>query len=90
MNRNLLKMFHYVAELFNVDVDYLDNIEYRSIKRDTMRARICANINKDDIISYAYINSPKTNKAYNFSCTFKKGRNKSWEGQEVEKSLQAS
>ena len=55
-----------------------------------MRARICANINKDDIISYAYINSPKTNKAYNFSCTFKKERNKAWEGQEAKKSLQAS
>jgi hypothetical protein len=90
INRNLLKMFHYVAELFNVDVDYLDNVEYRSIKRGTMRARICTNIKKDGIMSYAYINSPRTNKAYNFSCTFKKGHDKTWEEQEAEKSLQVS
>ena len=90
MNLNLLKMFHYIAELFNVDVDYLDNVEYMSIKRETMRARICTNLKKDGIMSYAYINSPKTNKAYNFSCTFKKKHDKTWEGQEAEKSLQVS
>ena len=76
MNPDLRRLFRYVAELFNVDVDYLDDVTYKSIKRETMRCKSNANINKENLLSYAYINSPYTSKQYNFSCTISKPQNK--------------
>lgn len=76
MNPDLRKLFRYVAELFNVNVDYLDDVTYKSIKRETMRCKSIANMYKGNLLSYAYINSPNTSKQYNFSCTISKPQNK--------------